>query len=215
MLENLLLLGTIHLLAAASPGPDFALISQQALGNGRRAALWCAVGVALGLSIHIAYSALGLATLIANSSELLWWLRIVAGIYLVYLGWQALRASFAARGRDSNDECESAKTHEQGKAGSAMKYLGLGFLCNALNPKAPVYFVAVFTLVLSADMAWPELVVYGFWMMLIQLLWFGFLAMVLTHRRVAQRFGRMAHWLDRVLGGALLAMGIKLLATRN
>ncbi len=212
MLENLLLLGGIHLLAAASPGPDFALISQQALGNGRRAALWCALGVALGLAIHLAYSMLGLAAVIAQSSDLLWWLRILGGAYLVFLGWQALRASFQ---RDQYAPATDSAGQLPVAQGGAWKYLGLGFLCNALNPKAPVYFVAVFTLVLSPDMPGLELFVYGLWMMVIQLCWFSFLALVLTHHGVAHYFKRAARWLDRLLGGALLAMGLKLLASKS
>lgn len=212
MIENLLLLGGIHLLAAASPGPDFALISQQALSKGRRAALWCALGVALGLAIHLAYSMLGLAAVIAQSSVLLWWLRLLGGAYLVYLGWQALRASFAKETATPEPDTPLIDNRE---AQNVWKYLGLGFLCNALNPKAPVYFVAVFTLVLSPDMPWQELLLYGSWMMAIQLSWFSFLAMALTHPNVVRHFKRGAHWLNRFLGGALLAMGAKLLFTRS
>ena len=64
--HGLVLITSIHLLAAASPGPDFILVSQQTISNGKKAGLLCSVGIALGLSIHILYSAFGLAAIIAN-----------------------------------------------------------------------------------------------------------------------------------------------------
>ena len=51
--QGLLLITSIHLLAAAAPGPDFVLVTQQTLSNGKRAGLLCSLGIAAGLSIHI------------------------------------------------------------------------------------------------------------------------------------------------------------------
>ena len=87
----------IHLLAAVSPGPDFVFVSQQTLARGRRTGLVCALGIALGLGVHIAYSALGLAAVIASAAWLLTAIKIVGGGYLVWLGIKGLRAK--AQGR--------------------------------------------------------------------------------------------------------------------
>ena len=81
LLQGLLLISSIHLLAAASPGPDFVLVSQQTLKNGKKAGLMCSIGIALGLSVHIIYSAFGLAAVIANSANLLWLIKIAASAY--------------------------------------------------------------------------------------------------------------------------------------
>ena len=59
LLSGLLLITSIHVLAAASPGPDFVLVSQQTLANGKKSGFMCSIGIALGLSIHIIYSAFG------------------------------------------------------------------------------------------------------------------------------------------------------------
>ena len=79
LLQGLLLITSIHILAAASPGPDFVLVSQQALSNGKKSGFMCSVGIALGLSIHIIYSAFGLAAIIANSSSALWAIKLLGG----------------------------------------------------------------------------------------------------------------------------------------
>ena len=50
----------VHLLAVASPGPDFAIVLRQSLSHGRRAAIWTSVGVGTAILIHVAYSLLGI-----------------------------------------------------------------------------------------------------------------------------------------------------------
>jgi threonine/homoserine/homoserine lactone efflux protein len=91
----------------------------------------------------------------------------------------------------------------------------MGFLCNALNPKAPIYFVSLFTIVLSQDTPAQHLLIYGLWMMVLQLAWFSFLTLLLSKPQVTSKFHRMGHWIDRVTGGAMLILGLKVLATRT
>ena len=63
------LITVVHLLAAASPGPDFAFVTRQSLVHGRRAGLLASTGIALGLAIHIVYPAAGLAAVIVHSAH--------------------------------------------------------------------------------------------------------------------------------------------------
>lgn len=90
--HGFLLITSVHLLAAASPGPDFVLVSQQTLAKGRRTGLICSLGITLGLAVHIIYSVLGLATVIAHSQPLLTAIKWLGGAYLIYLGWQGIQA---------------------------------------------------------------------------------------------------------------------------
>lgn len=203
--QGLLLITSIHLLAAAAPGPDFVLVSQQTLSNGKRAGLLCSLGIALGLSVHILYSSLGLAAIIANSSSALWGIKILGGGYLIYLGISSLNA---------RTRLAETGTIEVVVERSTLKIIGLGFLCNALNPKAPIYFVSLFTIVLSQDTPAQHLLIYGLWMMALQLAWFSLLSLLLSRPSVTQKFQRMGHWIDRIAGGAMLLLGIKVLVTR-
>ena len=81
--HGFLLITSVHLLAAASPGPDFVLVSQQTLAKGRRTGLICSFGITLGLAVHIIYSVLGLATVIAHSQPLLTAIKWLGGSYLI------------------------------------------------------------------------------------------------------------------------------------
>ncbi|AOW75932.1 MFS transporter [Colwellia sp. PAMC 20917] len=206
LLQGLLLISSIHLLAAASPGPDFVLVSQQTLSHGKKAGFMCSIGIALGLSIHIIYSALGLAAVIANSAATLWIIKILGGCYLLYLGIQGLRAKASTQVSNKADSQPSMKR-------SSVKNIGVGFLCNALNPKAPIYFVALFTVVLSPDLPLLHLVIYGLWMMAIQLAWFSSVVVLLSQPIINEKFQRLGHWIDRILGGAMILIGLKILTS--
>lgn len=201
--QGLLIITGVHLLAAASPGPDFVLVSQQTLTQGRKVGLWCSFGIMLGLGVHIVYSVLGLATIIANAQWLLTAIKVLGGGYLLYLGYQGLK---------SKPKSESPMSQNINLGGQKTRQvIQKGFLCNVFNPKAPVYFVAVFTLVLSPDMPLWQLAVYGAWMMALQMAWFSTVVLLLSVPAVQNKFQAIAHWIDRVLGLAMIGLGLNLL----
>lgn len=200
------LITIVHLLAAASPGPDFLMVTQQTLSNGKKSGILCSLGIALGLSVHIAYSALGLAAVIANSLTTLWAIKMLGGSYLIYLGIKGLRS------RPGNFEGVQGNHVE---VCSRIKTIRIGFLCNALNPKAPIYFVSLFTIVLSPNMPLYLLTVYGLWIMFLQFAWFSFVATLLATPLISQHFRRFGHYIDRILGGAMIVLGVKVIASKT
>ncbi|MEK6199972.1 MAG: LysE family transporter [Psychrobacter sp.] len=227
-----LLITSVHLLAAASPGPDFVLVSQQTLAKGRRTGLICSLGITLGLAVHIIYSVLGLATVIAHSKPLLTAIKWLGGSYLIYLGWQGIQAKpkkplDLADSENVGIDTSSTTSTEQAQLISTKKpfiisdstinsdstfaILRRGFFCNVFNPKAPVYFVAIFTLVLSPDIPLWQLAIYGVWMMVLQMAWFSTVVMLLSIPAIHRRFQRFEHWIDRVLGTAMIVLGLNLI----
>ena len=234
--HGFLLITSVHLLAAASPGPDFVLVSQQTLAKGRRTGLICSLGITLGLAVHIIYSVLGLATLIAHSQPLLTTIKWLGGSYLIYLGWQGIQAkpkkpADLAVAKDSNagvsqdmlakqtilnqhtalsDTAISTKKVASDTSSTA-SILRRGFFCNVFNPKAPVYFVAIFTLVLSPNIPLWQLAIYGVWMMVLQMAWFSTVVMLLSIPAIHRRFQRFEHWIDRILGTAMIVLGLNLI----
>lgn len=201
--QGLLTLTLVHLLAAASPGPDFALVSRQALLHGRRAGLLVSLGVALGLGIHIVYSAAGLAALVAHSTMWMAAIKLAGGAYLLYLGYQGIRA-----------EAQSTRIGDEPAlvaAGSVLRLIRQGFLCNALNPKAPIYFLSLFTIVLSPNLPLDTLAVYGGWIMILQLLWFSLVTIFFSQPMIRSRFLAVRHRIDRIFGVAMISLGLKVL----
>ena len=195
----------VHILAALSPGPDLALMTRQSFVHGRSAGIWTSVGISLGLSFHILYSVAGLAAVVVHSSHLMLFLKVAGGCYLLFLGVSGLR---------SRPEPFEASPIPKGPGrNSPYRYLVSGLLCNALNPKAAVYFLSLFTVVLSPDMPVPTLTLLGAWIMLLQFICFTSLACVFTHKMIFDKFVKAGHWIDRIFGTAMVALGLRVLTS--
>lgn len=188
-----------HALAVMSPGPDFAIVSRQALAHGRAAGMRTAAGVACGLSIHVGYGLFGLAWAIHRYPPLLVLLRYLGAALLLWIGWGALRA------RPGAPPTADA-------APAAARDFGVGFFTNALNVKAMLFFVALGSAVAAASAGTGLRLALGAWMVFATGAWFCFLAWTLGHPGVRARLFAYRHWIDRVMGVVLLVLGLALLA---
>lgn len=197
-----------HALAVASPGPDFAIVLKQSLDKGRPAALWTSLGIGAGISLHVAYSLLGISLLIANSPVAFNGLKYLGAAYLAWVGLQALRS----KPRDPGAPANAVKREEAARGRPAFV---LGFLTNALNPKATMFFLALFPMAVSVST--PKLVQlgYGIWVILYTAAWFSFVSLVFTRPEVRERFLRQGHWIDRVLGVVFLGFAASLVLARG
>lgn len=191
-----------HALAVASPGPDFAIVLKQSLAHGRRTAVWTSIGIGCGLSFHIGYCILGLGFLLAKSPAALTAVKYLGAAYLAWIGVQALRSR--ARTDDLNLTDDSAAVPGNPSAWST------GFLVNVLNPKAALFFIALFSVAISP--ATPKLVQagYGLWMVLATIAWFSFVSFVFTRTEVRRRFLSHGHWIDRALGVVFIGFAVGL-----
>jgi threonine/homoserine/homoserine lactone efflux protein len=188
-----------HALAVMSPGPDFAIVSRQALAHGRGAGVRTALGVACGLAIHVAYGLFGLAWAIHRYPPLLLLLRFLGAVLLLWIGWGALRA------RPASAEAPAVA------APAAARDFGIGFLTNALNVKAMLFFVALGAAVAAGSPSAALRLALGAWMVFATGAWFCFLAWTLGHPGVRARLFAYRHWIDRCMGAVLLALGAVLL----
>jgi RhtB (resistance to homoserine/threonine) family protein len=191
-----------HALAVASPGPDFALVLRQSLAHGRRTALWSSIGIGCGISIHITYSLLGLGFFLAHSPIALSVFQYLGAAYLAWVGWHALRTRPRAVDLDLTRPGATAPTSRAAWT--------TGFLVNALNPKAALFFISLFPLAVSVTT--PKLIQagYGLWMTVATMAWFCLVSVVFTRREVRERFLRTGHWIDRALGLVFLAFAVGL-----
>ncbi len=191
-----------HLLAVASPGPDFAIVLKQSLAHGRRTAVWTSLGVGTGIMLHVTYSLLGIGLLI-RSSEL--WFTVVKYLGAAYLAWVGIHA-LRSKPR-SGSSAGLTDVHPVPKPHGAF---ATGFLTNALNPKATLFFIALFTVVI--DPHTPRLIqaAYGVWLTAATAGWFVLVSYVFTQERVRVTFLRHGHWIDRALGLVFLAFAASL-----
>ena len=114
----------VHLLAVASPGPDFAVMLRQALTQARRNALLTAMGIGIGILLHVGYSLLGIGLIIQQSVMLFTVLKVIGAVYLLYIAWHCLRAKPGA-----------IRASERRAGPDWLGGVPARFLTNALNPK--------------------------------------------------------------------------------
>ncbi|ALU44104.1 LysE family transporter [Pseudoalteromonas rubra] len=202
-LDEFVLIALAHFFAVASPGPDFAVVLKQSISFGRRTALMTSAGVGLGILVHVTYCLLGVALLLSQSPALFNAFKYLAGAYLAYMGIQALRAS--AKPASQQDSTATAGQE------SAMQALRRGFLVNALNPKATLFFLSLFTLVIDPDTPQSVQLFYGLYMAVATWLWFSSLSMVLSKASVRGFFQRAGHWFDRGIGVILLLLALRVI----
>jgi threonine/homoserine/homoserine lactone efflux protein len=98
---------------------------------------------------------------------------------------------------------------------SARKAYVLGFLTNLLNPKAVLFFLALFTTLVSAATAAPAKVFYVASMSAMVFLWFALVSVFFTTPRVRGAFYRMGQWFNRLTGLALIGLAVRVAVTRQ
>lgn len=182
-LENLLLYIPLAALLVMLPGPDFALITRISLTEGRGSGQAAACGVALGIMVHTSAAMLGISAVIAQSVTLFTLLRYAGAAYLCWMGFHALR-------------------------GRAFRQ---GFLTNALNPKAVLFFLTMLPQFLDPHAAlWPQFLELGGIMAFFCLGWFVLLASLL--HRIRRLFARPSFqaWLHRLTGLIFICFAFRL-----
>lgn len=124
----------------AIPGPTILLVLSYSISHGRPAALPLVAGVALGDSVAITLSLIGLGTLLAASAFWFTVIKWLGGLYLIYLG---VKSILGAR---------NSLSPEPGRAPPATprRLFASAFVVTALNPKSIVFFIALLPQFISA-----------------------------------------------------------------
>jgi RhtB (resistance to homoserine/threonine) family protein len=192
----------IGLLAVVSPGPDFLIVTRNTLMHSRRVGLCTAWGIALGTMWWVAASLLGISYLISRTVVAFNAIKWLGALYLVWIGIQSLRAKKAPVSAVENS------TSPRELAPSAAFRNGL--LTNLLNPKAALFFVSFFGVIITPETTLGWRCFYGLEISLIALSWFSLVATVLSVGSVKSFFDRWSAWIERATGALLIALGVKL-----
>jgi threonine/homoserine/homoserine lactone efflux protein len=193
-----------HALAVASPGPDFAMVVRQSLAFGRGAGVWTAAGIGSGILFHVAWGLFGLGWLMHRFPQSLTVLGVAGALFLVWMGSQAVRA------RPMPDAAEDLPPAQPG---DRAKFFGIGVLTNVLNPKAVLFFVALFTAVITGPTSTLMKVALGVWLPVATFGWFSFVALMLGSAVTRRKLRHAAHWIDRAMGAVLLLLGAGMLVS--
>ena len=201
VLLSFLIIGTLNFLAVISPGPDFAMVVKTALTQPRKPAVFTALGIALGIFVHVTYCILGLAIIITKSLLLFTLIKYCGAAYFIYLGIQGLRA------KAPHAQHITAIKVAPINISAALKR---GFLCNVLNPKCTMFFLGLFTLVVKPTTPIYIQALYGVEMAAITFIWFSSLAIIITHNKIKAKIARFQYFITKLMGVLLLLFGIEL-----
>lgn len=200
MLETSLFVAGIAALGMLSPGPDFFLVIKNAARYPRLAAMMTAFGVICGVATHMSYCVAGLAVVITTTPWLFNLLKYAGAVYLIWVGIQALLSRGGGKMNVGN------LPRQQASLKSAFVQ---GYLCNLLNPKATLFFLAVFTQVLQIDSGLGEKLWYAGIILGLSVVWWPVLVLLFQSGPVRRGLEKTQKVVDKLLGGMLIALGIK------
>ncbi|QVM96047.1 LysE family transporter [Pseudomonas sp. SORT22] len=196
-MNELIAVALFTVLAVISPGADFAMVTRSSYAFGRRAGLAAAMGIALGVQVHVLYTVLGIAVIISQSPALFLAMKVLGAGYLIYLGYKSLT--------------NTTRISLDGTSASQLGVLAAfrsGFLTNALNPKTMLFVVSAYTQVVQPGSSLAVNFGYGAFMSLAHWLWFSLVAVFFSSAVLRQAMLERQRLVDRVIGVALIGLGL-------
>ncbi|WP_194435147.1 LysE family translocator [Vibrio fluminensis] len=132
------------LILTASPGPSSLLCMTKGVTQGFKVGVFTALGSLSAITIILTLSFTGLGLIIASSELVFNVIKYVGAAYLIYLGIRALMSK------------EEEYQLEQGQARetvSPLKHYVSGFIVGSSNPKAILFFTALFPQFINPELS--------------------------------------------------------------
>ncbi len=195
-----LLIASAHFMALLSPGPDFFLILQTAIRMPLRYAFALCTGIATANGLYIIVAVTGLE-LVKEMTTLMVVLKYLGGAYLLYIGIMLLRAPKRSLAGIPENILHRKSFRQQ---------FGIGFISAVLNPKNAVFYLSLFTVMVSSETSFSVRVWYGLWMTGVVLVWDIGIAAVLGRQTIKMWLSRWIFGIEKVSGAMLALFGILL-----
>lgn len=208
-LTELITVTILTIVIAIIPGLDFMLVTRNSVFYSRKAGVYTSIGVGLSLWVHVAYSIAGLAAIISQSVLAFSVIKYLGAAYLIYIGWKTFSSSTEVGGIVSRSDGRSDY------AMSRLSAIKMGFLCNLLNPKAPIFFLSLFTQIISPETPIWLQVIYGAIISVVHIIWFSIVAVFLSQPVFMRKFNRYKNGLEKAIGVMLVGFGVKMAASNR
>ncbi len=187
------------------PGPGMLFILANGIAGGARAGVAAACGAAMGMVFHTVAAAAGLAALFAHAPAAYNMLRIIGGVYLLWLAVGHFRSARAGRLASPNAETRSPR-----------RVFLRAWLNNLANPKVILFYLAFLPQFVApqAGSVTVQLLVLGVIFLLLGLA--IDLALGVFSGRIGEwlrRRASLASWIERVAGTIMGGLGLRLLVS--
>ena len=189
-----------------APGPDNMMVLSIGMAKGRLPGIAFGLGCALGCLSHTLLAVLGVSALIAASPEAFTALKVCGGLYLVWLGVNALRSAGGASVGKASDDRQSPR-----------KLFLKGIVANAINPKVILFFLSFL----------PQFVIPGHGSVAAQMAWLGIIFTLqagVIFGLLGYFSGTVGQWIntrprlgtamDRLTGVIFVGLGLRLIVSR-
>ncbi len=204
--ETLVTFFVASILLALAPGPDNIFVLTQSSLYGKRSGLSVMLGLCTGLVVHSFAVALGVAVIFEQSALAFSVLKLAGAGYLLYLAWQAFRASATKIQGEGNGEIR------------LLKLYGRGIIMNITNPKVSIFFLAFLPQFAdpSRGPVWMQILILGGLFILSTILVFGGIALLAgTIGQWVNRSGSAQKIMNRVVGMVFVGLALKLATTER
>ena len=191
-------------LAVVSPGPDFLAVLRTSAAHSRRAGLLVAGGVVTGIACWAVAALVGVGALLEAHRDVYLVLRYAGAAFLVWFGIGTLRAALR---RDASAAERPADEARAGGQPGGWHSWRLGLLTNLANPKALVFFGALFASLLPADASGADRALVLAAMLAVAATWFAAVATLAGSRAVTAAYGRARRAVDAVTGTLFVGLG--------
>lgn len=196
----------VLLVGVISPGPSFLLVARTAVGVSRAAGVASALGMAIGAMVLALLALLGLHALLIKLPLVYLGLKVVGGLYLLYLGLQIWRGARAPLAVDATSAAGTAD-----RTGQWLRHFLLGAGTMLGNPKAIVQYGVIFAALLPASPSLALSLTLPPAVLLLEGGWYLLVALALSAAGPRQRYLRAKTTLDRLSGAVLALLGVRLL----
>lgn len=196
-----LLIAAAHFLALLCPGPDFFLITQASLRLPLRFGVTVCAGIAIANGLYLVVSVVGLE-IVREASTLFVLMKWLGGLYLLFIGIMLLRSP--KQGLDTQNsssflQCQSIK-----------RQFLIGFMSAILNPKNAIFYLSLFTVMVSDQTGFFTRCLYALWMMSMVFVWDCGIVIMIGRDKVKERLGHALFYIEKVSGTALAFFGCSL-----
>lgn len=199
-LPAILTVAVVHFLAVISPGPDFITGNHNSLIYSRKTGIYSAIGLGLGILLHVTYSLVGIGLLIAKSILLFNAIKYLGVAYLVYIGYKSLTSKSSKFNLQNSEHKHDI---------SRLAAIRIGFITNATNPKVTLFFLSLFTLVIKPNTPFAIKLFMGIEMSVVTSLWFILVAYLISHHLLKKQVNKIQNFSEKFIGIVLIGLGIK------
>jgi RhtB (resistance to homoserine/threonine) family protein len=198
--QQVVLLAGLTALIMISPGPDMIIVLRNTLLHGRAAGLMTSLGVLTGNLVHIGYCAVGVGFLISKSIVAFSILKYLAAAYLLYLGITSIRHA------GERFSLDAAARQGRTQRSSWMQ----GFLNNILNPKGTLFYLGVFTMIVTPQTSAAGVAVLVATTISVSAAFWVVFVMTLDAAPVRRVLEGAQAMVSRALGGVLILLGLRI-----